>query len=263
MYSMKRRIVPGLSRKKRAIGTMSWSFTPRFTTMLILTGARPAASAASMPSSTRSTGNETSLTAWNVSLSSESSETVTRFSPASARLCAFFARSAPFVVSATSLDALDPHQLLDEPLEVAAQQRLAAGQAQLLDALGRERRRDALDLLEREQGGALQELEVLAEHLARHAVDAAEVAAVGDGDAQVAQSASEEVYGLLAHVRMVRARLGDSRHGNRAVTLGYAESRWQSASPSRRGSVAASPASCPRIAPGSRGSRSCWWSRCT
>ena len=41
--------------------------------------------------------------------------------------------------------------MLDQPLELAPQQRLAAGQADLLDAERREDRRDARDLLEREQ----------------------------------------------------------------------------------------------------------------
>ena len=41
--------------------------------------------------------------------------------------------------------------------------------------------------------GTRQEDEVLAEHLARHAVRAAQVAAVGDRDAQVAQRTREGV----------------------------------------------------------------------
>ena len=53
-------------------------------------------------------------------------------------------------------------------------------------AAGDEDARDALDLLERQQLVAAQELVVAAEDLLRHAVDAAEVAAVGDGDAEVA-----------------------------------------------------------------------------
>ena len=53
--------------------------------------------------------------------------------------------------------------------------------------------REARDLLEGEQLGARQELVVGAEHLLRHAVDAAEVAAVGDRDAQVAQAPAPRV----------------------------------------------------------------------
>ena len=47
----------------------------------------------------------------------------------------------------------------DEPLEVAAEQRLAAGEPHLLDAERDERARDALDLLEREQLVAPEELD--------------------------------------------------------------------------------------------------------
>ena len=104
-------------------------------------------------------------------------------------------------------DAVDRHEALDQTLELAPQERLAARQADLLDAVGGERRRDALDLLEREQCGAVEELEVLAEHLARHAVDAAEVAAVGDRDAEVTEAASEQVDGLCGHESMVTGRL--------------------------------------------------------
>ena len=77
MYSMKRTMWP-LPLKWRAIGTISCSFMPRLTTMLILIGASPAAAAASMPSSTFATGKSTSFIARNVASSSESRLTVTR-----------------------------------------------------------------------------------------------------------------------------------------------------------------------------------------
>ena len=59
------------------------------------------------------------------------------------------------MVSATSWMPSIRTSLLDESLEVAAQQRLAAGQAELLDAVRANARGDALDLLEREQRRAL------------------------------------------------------------------------------------------------------------
>ena len=62
MYSMKRTMWP-VPRKRAAIATMSPSLTPRFTTMLILIGASPAAAAASMPSSTFATGKSASFIA--------------------------------------------------------------------------------------------------------------------------------------------------------------------------------------------------------
>ena len=55
-----------------------------------------------MPSSTRLTGKPTSFMARNVSSSSESRLTVTRWRPAATSASAFWGSSAPFVVSATS-----------------------------------------------------------------------------------------------------------------------------------------------------------------
>src|SRR6185503_15651153 len=79
------------------------------------------------------------------------------------------------------------------------------GQPQLADAGRGERPRQPLDLLEREDLGAAQELEVVAEDLLRHAVDAAEVAPVGDRDAQVAQRPAQRV-GEGIHVCSVPGR---------------------------------------------------------
>ena len=84
------------------MGRMLASFTPRFTTMLILTGLSPAAAAASIPSSTTSTGKPTSFIAWKTALSTESRLTVIRRSPAAFSAAACWAKSAPFVVSVRS-----------------------------------------------------------------------------------------------------------------------------------------------------------------
>ena len=105
--------------------------------MLILIGARPAAAAASMPSSTRATGKSTSFIARKVASSSESRLTVTRFRPASRRLRAFFASSEPLVVSVRSRSP-SSRQHRDQALDVPAQQRLAAGEADLRDAVADE-----------------------------------------------------------------------------------------------------------------------------
>ena len=81
---------------------MPSSFTPRFTTMLILIGSRPAAAAASMPSITFATGKSASFMARKVASSSESRLTVTRCKPACFSATAFFASSEPFVVKVSS-----------------------------------------------------------------------------------------------------------------------------------------------------------------
>ena len=54
--------------------------------------------------------------------------------------------------------------------------------------------KDALELLEREEHRPLEELVAAAVDLLRHAVHAAEVAAVGDRDAQVAQRPTEAIH---------------------------------------------------------------------
>ena len=145
-----------------------------------------------MPSSTRLTGKPTSFMARNVSSSSESRLTVTRRRPAATSASAFWGSSAPFVVSATSRPP-SADQALDQHLEIAAQERLAARDPDLLDAVRDERAREPLDLLEAEELLAVHEAVAATEHLLRHAVDAAEVAAVGDRDPEVADRPAQGV----------------------------------------------------------------------
>ncbi len=85
------------------------------------------------------------------------------------------------------VDTVDGRQHLHELLEVAPQQGLSAGETNLGRAEGCEDCRHAGDFFERQQRLALDEREVAPEDLLRHAVRAAEVAAVRDGDPQVAQ----------------------------------------------------------------------------
>ena len=76
-------------------------------------------------------------------------------------------------------------ELGDQALEVAADERLAARDPQLAGAERDERARDARDLFERQELAPVEETMVAPVDLLRHAVGAAEVAAVGDRDAQV------------------------------------------------------------------------------
>ena len=76
----------------------------------------------------------------------------------------------------------------EEGHDALADQRLAAGDPELLDTEADEGRAEPVELLERQQLGLGQELHVLG-----HAVDAAEVAAVGHRDAQVGDRARERV----------------------------------------------------------------------
>src|SRR5581483_2248482 len=85
------------------------------------------------------------------------------------------------------IDVAQLGEHLDQALHVLAQQRLAPGQPNLAHALVDEDAGKPRDLLEREQGRLRQERIVAPEHVLRHAVHAAEIAAVRDGDPQVVQ----------------------------------------------------------------------------
>ena len=98
---------------------------------------------------------------------------------------------------------------------VAADEGLAAGQTQLSHALGDEGRAQPVEFFEREQIGLGQE-----RHVFRHAIEAAQVAAVGDRHPQIADRPAKRV-GHRARQRGGRIR-GRSRHFNRlpdAATL--------------------------------------------
>ena len=72
--------------------------------------------------------------------------------------------------------------------DAAPDQRLAAGQAQLAHALGDEGGAQAVEFLQRQHVGLGQE-----RHVFRHAVDAAEVAAVGDRHPQIGDGARKRI----------------------------------------------------------------------
>ncbi len=157
--------------------------------MLTFTGERPAACAASIPSSTRASGTRVSLIELE-DLLVERVEADRHAVEAGAREPLALAPRArvPLVVSAISSMPSIGASIATRRVELAAQQRLAAGQADLAHALPRDDRDDARDLLERQAAPSDRRNAVpLAEDLARHAVGAAQVAAVGDRHAQVAQ----------------------------------------------------------------------------
>ena len=78
-------------------------------------------------------------------------------------------------------------ELNNELFDVLAQQRLAARQSDLAHAHAHELAREPGDFLEAQQGAVRQIRIVLVEHILGHAVRAAEVAAIGDADAQIPQ----------------------------------------------------------------------------
>ena len=133
--------------------------------------------------------------------SSESRLTLMRSRPASRKRLRL-AGEQRRVRRQRQVEPVDRRQPSHELLELFAQQRLAAGQPDLLDAERGERARHALELLEREELLAVHEAILVPEDRLRHAVRAAEVAAVGDRDAKVADRAPERVDWL--HTKRVR-----------------------------------------------------------
>jgi hypothetical protein len=121
---------------------------------------------------------------------SVSSETLSRSTPAAASASARRARPMPLVVSEMSGRGCWSAEGRDDALEPAAQQRLAAGEAQLLHAEVADRDRDEPDEL---VVGELLVARHPVEALGGHAVGAAEVAAVGQGDAEIGRDPPERV----------------------------------------------------------------------
>ena len=87
------------------------------------------------------------------------------------------------------VDARILRQQGDEAIEILAQQRLAAGEAHAGDAQAREDFHQASQLLEAQQLLA-RKPDVI---LLRHAVKAAQVAAIGDGQAQAFKRAAQAI----------------------------------------------------------------------
>ncbi len=174
------------------MSTMSPSFIPRFTTMLILIGASPAAAAASIPSSTFATG-KVGVVHRAKRRVVERVEAHRDAREAGVAQAARLLREQRAVGRQRDVGDAGFREHRDQPLDVPAQQRLAAGEPDLRHAARDEQLRDARDLLERQQIGVRKEMIVGVEDIPRHAVDAAEVAAVGDRDPQVVQRPSARI----------------------------------------------------------------------
>ena len=152
----------------------------------------------------------------------------------------------PFVVSARSGCPGIARELRDEQLEVPPEQRLAARQPELLDAVRGERagesaRSPRTSAAPRRARNAWSR----PNDLLRHAVDAAEVAAVRDRDAQIAERPSERVGGCRAHTWSRSGGFPHSSAGRDPVPGGGANGRRSAEETGQRSSWEAS---CPRAA---------------
>ena len=111
-------------------------------------------------------------------------------------------------------------QLGNERLEVFAQQRLASGEADLADPMGQELPRQPGDLFKAQQRVVRQVGVVLVKNFLGHAVVAAEVAAVGDADAQVAQRAAQRIGQPTGHHREHFLHIGQLQPGPAFINQG-------------------------------------------
>ena len=165
------------------------------------------------------TGKSTPFIDPKTSSSSESSETVIRCSPAVGERPGERPERGPVrrerEVDRLAVGRPDRGQRRDEHRQVAPDERLAARDPQLPDAEPDEDAGQPLDLLERQHELLGQEREVAPEDLGRHAVRAAEVAAVGDRDPEVAQGTAEAVGHGRRPCRRNRSPRIRRRHGGR------------------------------------------------
>ena len=190
---------------------------PRLTTVLIFTGRESGRVRGVDAFQHARTGKSTSFIARKVGSSSASRLTVTRVNPASRSARAFFASSAPFVVNVRSTSPADAS--ISTRRSRSRRNNGSPPVRRIFRTPWRTKMRgDARDLLERQQLRMRQEREIAAVHILRHAVDAAEVAAVGDRNAQVEQRPAARVewqrtvraggIGRIADERIPRGRGG-------------------------------------------------------
>ena len=133
MYSMKRTITP-VPRKRSTRSSTVWSLTPRWTTALTLMGARPARRACSMPCEHVVDAAEAAAHA-REDLGIQAVETDRDALQARGLQLGGVLRQQHAVGGQRDiLDAGDRGQVADQVGEIRAQQRLAAGQAQLAHA---------------------------------------------------------------------------------------------------------------------------------
>ncbi len=140
-----------------------------------------------------------------------------RLTPQSASSAANRESCEPLVVSVSSSQRAAfemARQLAHQMHDVLAHQRLAAGQPELAHALLDEDRAEPVELFQRQQILLRQE-----GHILGHAIGAAEIAAVGDRDAQIADCATEGVD----HVHELRSNCLPRRRAPRPLytTISY------------------------------------------
>ncbi len=114
-------------------------------------------------------------------------------------------------------------ELFDENFDVLAQQRLATCEPNFLHPMRDEGPRHTGDFLKRQERAVRQVAVVVVEHLFGHAVVAAEIAAVGDADAQIPQrppkAIAQQARGRDGQIRQLRRHGVQPRIQNRYDTF--------------------------------------------
>ncbi len=204
MYSMKRTMNSG-PRKYRAMGRISSSLIPRFTTMLILLmGVKPAERAASIPRSTRCTGKSTSFIARKVASSSASTLTVRRRRPAARKACASSKSREPFVVRVRSRRL--SMAASEETRRWSSRRNRGSPPVSRIFSVPSpaKRRGQAGDFLESQHVVLRQKVVAASEDRLGHAIAAAEIAAIRHRDAQIAQRPMQLVEESGGHKAKLR-----------------------------------------------------------
>ena len=218
MYSMNRRMWPS-ARAQRAIGTIDSSLIPRRTTMFTLIGSKPDRAGGRDPVEDARDREVDAVHRPEGRLVErveadrdppEPGRPEGRRQRAEGRAVR---RQGQVDGRAVARAQLGQHR--DEVGQVAPDERLAARDPELLDALGDERAGEPDDLLEGQDLVPRQEREVPAVDLLGHAVGAPEVAAVGDRDPQVVETPPEPV-GDQPGGNLRRRRDAPWRHGTGA-----------------------------------------------
>ena len=186
MNSMNRTMRP-VSRAKPARSMISSSLTPAITTTLTFTGASPACSAASIASSTVASTPRRRIAAKRVRLQRVAADVDAHETGRGECRCQ--AGEAVPVRGHGQIRETDPAEPGDKVGDAGPHERLAAGEAQRVDPEIVRDRGNPLDLLEGEDLGPWYP----GDALFGHAVDAAQVAAVGHRDPQVGVDSAEGV----------------------------------------------------------------------
>ena len=111
-------------------------------------------------------------------------------------------------------------QLRHQLFQALAQQRLAAGQAYLAHAVRQKHPCQPGDFFKTQQRVVRQVTVILVKHFLGHAVVAAEIAAVGDADAQVAQRAAQRIGQPTGHHREHFLHIGQLQPGPAFINQG-------------------------------------------